>query len=771
MLTSNDDVQGIRFATIENLDNDSLTIKIPIPNIMKKTLFAVSALFLLAICPAQAQFKAVRLDPETHSIKLDGKLDEKQWQDAEVFDRFYQTQPFDKALAHERTEVRVLYDNRFLYVGIKGFDSDPSQIRDSFSRRDKVSIDQDFFGLFIDPSGGHKAAQVFYVNARGTVMDGIYSDTSGDDTAPDYEFSVVTARFDGGWSAEYKIPFASIAYDKHSTTPWSLLVMRNMTRDQRYRMYSGAVTRATSCNLCFSDAITGMQELPSGVNWSATPQLVMRRSTDEQASGSTKSERSNDLSLDMKFRPNSSTTIDATINPDFSQIELDSPQLSGNTRFSIFVQEKRPFFLEGADIFRTPFNAISTRSIADPDVGLRYTQRDANKDFSILSARDAAGGLVLVPHTYYTAYATSTVASMATDARANFRMGSLSVGAIATDRTYADEKGYNRVAGPDFVWQVDRNQMMRGQLLMSSSNAQMDVNGNLMRGVTKNGHAAYFDWSRGNDQWGVSASVRDLSKDFRADNGFFSQVGFRSINTDLTKKFGRVGALNELNVYVLGEYKLDNDGKLMAKNLMPGVRIAGPYDSSAYLNISPAVKNRVNQNGELFSLARIATGFAASPGKAIARVAFDMSFGDVIDILANRLGRGGSYSMSAKLRPIDRWELEPSYASSWINEENTRSGNRAYMETALRINSIVHLSSKDTLRLIIQDARTTRNPEMYAITVAPDSSRNVNSVVYTHHAGVGTATYLGWTMTKSETPGFVAKRKQAELFAKLSWQI
>jgi hypothetical protein len=738
---------------------------------MKKSLFALSALLLLAICPAQAQFKALRLESEAHAIKLDGNLDEKQWQAAEVFDRFYQTQPFDRTLAHERTEVRVLYDHRFLYVGIKGFDSDPSQIRDSFSRRDKVSTDQDFFGLFIDPSGGHKAAQVFYVNARGTVMDGIYSDTSGDDTAPDYEFSVVTARFDGGWSAEYKIPFASIAYDKNSTTPWSLLVMRNMTRDQRYRMYSGEVTRATNCNLCFSDTIAGMQELPSGVNWSATPQLVMRRTTDEQAGRSTKSTRSNDLSLDMKFRPNSSTTIDATINPDFSQIELDSPQLSGNTRFSIFVQEKRPFFLEGADIFRTPFNVISTRSIADPDAGLRYTQRDANKDFSIVTARDAAGGLVLVPHTYYTAYATSPVASMATDARTNFRFGSLSVGAIATDRTYADDRGYNRVAGPDFVWQVDRNQLMRGQLLMSSTNAHTDVNGNLIRGATANGHAAYFDWSRGNDQWGVSASVRDLSKDFRADNGFFSQVGFRSINSDLTKKFGRVGALNELNVYVSGEYKLDSDGNVMSRNLTPGVRIAGPYDSSAYVNISPSVKNRVNQNGDLFSLARIATGFAASPGKAIARVAVDMTFGDVIDILANRLGRGGSYSMSAKLRPIGRLELEPSYATSWINEETTRSGDRAYRETALQINSIVHLSSKDTLRVIIQDARTTRNPEMYAITVAPESSRKVSSLVYTHRAGVGTATYLGWTMSQSETPGFVAKRKQAELFAKFSWQI
>lgn len=720
---------------------------------------------------AQAGFQAHQLQKK-EVIKLDGKLDEAVWKQVIPHTEFFQTQPFDGVAAHLRTEVRVLYDDRFLYVGITGFDDNPSQIRDSFARRDKISIDQDFFTLYIDPSSGHKSAQVFYVNARGAVMDGIYSDTTGDDTAPDYEFSVNTARFDGGWTAEYKIPFSSIAYDKHSTTPWSLLVLRNMTRDQRYRMYSGAVTRATSCNLCFSHPIEGMQNLPSGMNWNVTPQLVGRRSKDQTDGKPAISSSSSDVSVDFKFRPTSAVTIDATLNPDFSQIELDSPQLSGNTRFGIFVQEKRPFFLEGADIFRTPLNAISTRTIANPDVGLRYTQRDADKDFSILTSRDTAGALVMVPHTYYTGYANSTVASTATDARANFRLGSLSLGAIATDRQYADGQGYNRVAGPDFVWQIDKNQLMRGQLLMSSTNAQLDAQGNIARGDVTTGHAAYFDWSRGNDEYGMSVSVRDFSKDFRADNGFFSQVGFRSVNSDVTKKFGRMGELHEVNAYVSAEYKVDSDGNILSRILSPGVRVAGPYDSSAYLNISPTVRSRVNQQGELFSIGRFAWGLAASPGKQVARIAADFSMGDVIDILANRLGRGGSYSMSAKLRPLDRLEVEPSFATNWINGRGVvETQGRTYTETALQINSIVHLSPKDTIRMILQDARTKRDPQAYTMVVAPDSSRSVNSLVYTHRAGVGSAVYLGWTLTKSETPGFVAQRKQNELFTKFSWQI
>ena len=547
--------------------------------------------------------------------------------------------------------------------------------------------------------------------------------------------------------------------------------MRNMTRDQRYRMYSGAVTRATSCNLCFSDPIEGLTKLPSAMNWSATPQLVARRLQENVAGSPRKQTRSQDLSLDLKFRPTSAITIDATLNPDFSQIELDSPQLSGNTRFSLFVPEKRPFFLEGADIFRTLFNAISTRSIANPDAGLRYTQRDADRDFSILTTRDAAGGLVLIPHTYYTAYANSPVTSTATDARANFRLGTLSLGMVATGRTYAQDRGANRVIGPDFIWQVDRNQLMRGQLLMSTTTAHADASGNLVRGPSQSGHAAYFDWFQGDDAWAFSTNLREITKDFRSDNGFFSQVGYRSVNAEIQKKLGRRGAINELNLFVGGEYKLDSDGRILSKAVSPGVRIAGPYDSSAFVSFSPAIHSRVSQEGSAYSISRLAAGISASPSKMMARVSVEASAGDVIDILANRLGRGGSIWMGAKLRPLDRLEVEPSYARSWINKRGgVDDGARAYTESAIQVNSIVHLSAQDTIRMILQDARTTRNRLLYSTVVVPESRRSVRSFVYTHRTGVGTATYLGWTKTETDVPGFTGKKEQTELFAKLSWQ-
>ena len=745
--------------------------------IMKLILPTWASLFCLfmAASPAMAAFQAYRLNDTsdaTEAIKLDGKLDDAVWQKAALHDTFYQTQPFDKVKAKVRTEVKVAYDKAYLYVGVKSYDPNAELIREPFARRDKISADQDFLGLFIDPSGAHKSAQVIYLNARGAITDGVNSDTNGDDFSPDFDFDVATSRFDGGWSAEVRIPFSSLAYNADQTTPWSLLVMRNMTREQRYRMYSGQVTRATNCNLCFSDPIEGLHHLPSGLSWGATPQLVMRRNREDTAGRPSQTKNSTDLSLDVKLRPNSATTIDATLNPDFSQIELDAPQLSGNTRFGLFVQEKRPFFLEGADIFRTPMNAISTRTISNPDWGLRYTRRDADKDLTILTNRDAGGGLVQLPNAYGTDYALQNFTSQATDARANFRLGALTVGGILTDRSISGTGAYNRVIGPDFGWQVSENERVRGQLLSSATTAQPDGKGNLINGAMTTGYAAYLDWYRSNDQWAVYAVLNDISKDFRSDNGFFSQVGYRSIASDVSKKQGKTGIWNEFNFTLHVERKLDHEGNVIGSDYSPGVWMAGPYDSEMAFSIAPSNSSRVERNGALFHTALVRASFNIRPSQIFARLTGEMSYGDTIDVASSRLGKGGAVTLSARIRPFDRFELEPNYATSWVyGISGPEAGQRLYTEQALQVNGIVHFSRKDTLRAILQHAHTSRNVALYSMPVAASSKRNIGSLVFTHTAGLGTAAFIGITMSNTDTPGYALKRRQSEIFTKLSWQI
>ena len=737
-----------------------------------KRLLPLFISLLFFSCPSSASFQAYRLNTANETIKLDGNLDDAVWQKAAIHDTFYQTQPFDKVKAKVRTEVKIIYDSTYLYVGIKAFDPHPELIREPFARRDKISSDQDFLGLYIDPSGAHKSAQTIFLNARGAITDGVNSDTNGDDFSPDFDFNVATSRFEGGWSAEVRIPFSSLPFNANQSSPWSLLVMRNMTREQRYRMYSGPVTRATNCNLCFSDPIEGLNDLPSGLSWTATPQLVMRHNQEEIAGSSPNKKNSAELSLDVKVRLNSATTIDATINPDFSQIELDAPQLSGNTRFGLFSQEKRPFFLEGADIFRTPMNAISTRTITNPDWGLRYTRRDADKDLTILTNRDAGGGVVNLPNAYGTDYALQNFTSQATDARANFRFGKLTVGGILTDRTIDGTGAYNRVIGPDFSWQVSDNERVRGQILSSATTAQPDGNGKLVNGAQSNGYAAYFDWYRSNDEWAIFLALNDISKGFRADNGFFSQADFRNISSDFNKKQGKLGIWNEFQFTFHIGRKLDHEGKLISTDYSPGIWMAGAYDSQFSLSVSPRNSTRVERNGALFQVSLARASLSASPSQIFARVAIDTSYGDIIDVASSRLGKGGAVALSARIRPLDRVELEPNYAVSWIDgSSGTEKGQRLYTEQALQIAGILHFSSKDTLRMILQHAHTTRNASLYSTPVAPSSKRNIGSLIYTHTAGLGTAAFIGITISNADTPGFTLKRRQSELFTKLSWLI
>ena len=739
------------------------------------TRWPVLALGLLlagAASQAGAGFEARRIAAPLQAPRLDGKLDEPIWRATPVQAQFYETQPQDRIAAKVRTEVMLAYDARYLYVAVRAFDPPADSIRAPFTRRDKISADQDFIGLYLDPSGEGKAARMIYFNPRGALADGSFSDAGGEDMAPDFDVDVVSGRFDGGWTGELRIPFASLAYEAKGAPAWKLLVMRNMTRDQRYRMYSSPVTRSNNCSLCFAEPIDGLQQLPSGWNWSATPQFVAGRSRERIDGQPGVNGARKEFGLDAKLRPDSASSIDLTINPDFSQVELDAPQLAGNTRFALYVQEKRPFFLEGSDLLQTPLRAISTRTITDPTWGLRYTRRGPGLDLTVLSTRDAGGGMVQLPTAYYTGFAAQEGASRASIARVAMRAGGLMVGAIGSDRTLDHGRGYNRVAGADFSWQRNDADRLRGQVLYSATTAHPDARGVLAAGPRRNGHAAQIEWSHTAESWSSYVQAEDLGDGFRADNGFFSQVGYRYINTTLIAKRGRVGMLNELNPYVFADRKIDQQGGLIGQGSSLGVWMSGPFDSELDLHLRPRTETRLERNGPVLATRRVGGRIGVTPGPQLARVQAEIEGGDQIDAVGGRVGRGATALLYARLRLSDRIELEPTYSAAWTRGAGGSAGKgRLYHEQAAQLNGIFHASPRDSVRLILQMNRTRRDPARYAQPVAARSEGSTVSVVYGHAARLGTAAYLGLSLGRGETPGLAPARRTNELFLKLSWQI
>src|SRR4051812_14270846 len=411
----------------------------------------LAALLLAAYAACTHAIEVVKLAPG-EVIVLDGRLDEPVWQRAAVLDRFWQSFPQAEVEAPVRTEARFAMDAHALYVAIRAFDPDLGALRAPFARRDNVLSDQDMLVLFLDPVGARKFAHFYRVNPRGSVGDGLFNEDSGtEDFSPDFDFEVATGRFEGGWTVELRIPFSTLRYPGTASTEWSVMVWRNYPRDQRYRMSSSKLPREQNCFLCLNEPLTGLTDLPSPRFLQLTPNATVRTVHNWGEGVASKTERDTVPSLDLKWRARSDVVVDATINPDFSQVELDTPQLAGNAQFALFYPEKRPFFLEGADILQAPLSAIYTRSVTDPAWGVRATQRRDAFDGTVLVTRDDGGGLVLLPNTYTTHFALQDFKSYASFARARWQHDGFTLGALATDRTI-DGGAYNRVAGPDAVW-------------------------------------------------------------------------------------------------------------------------------------------------------------------------------------------------------------------------------------------------------------------------------------------------------------------------------
>lgn len=730
----------------------------------------LSALALLAAAltgvPARA-IEAVRIAPG-EAIRVDGHLDDAPWKGAQAFDRFWSVSPQDGEPARVKTEVRFAYDRSALYVAVRAWDPDPSRLRAPFARRDNVLADQDMIDVFIDPVGNRKFAHFFRVNPNGSIGDGLYNeDTATEDFSPDLEFDVATGRFEGGWTAEFRIPFSSLRYTDPPSTAWSVLVYRNYPREQRYLMASSALPRVQTCLLCLNEPLTGL-EVPSARHLALTPNVTVRAVRDRQAGEPTR--RDNDFvpSLDAKWRPRADVVVDATVNPDFSQVELDTPQLAANTQFALFFPEKRPFFLEGADILQGPLQAIYTRSVTDPAWGLRATQRTGTFDGTVLVTRDEGGGTVLLPGTYGTGFAAQDFHSNASFARGRWQSGGLTVGGLFTDRTL-DGGAYNRVAGPDLTWFPDHENRLRAQVLGSWTTAR-DVGGELVKGDLATSHALLTDWTWHGRLWDQYLDFEDVGPEFRADNGFLGQNGYRRYYSETTRKFLDVAGFNEVSPYLFAEDKRAPDGSEIYRQTFFGLRLGLAHDTTVTFELRPNNLVAVRPGGGLRKRDQLYFALDSNPFAWLARIHFETAYGDRLDVANNRIGPGALYSLQLSLRLHPRLELEYRIDDDYVDSREPVEGSRRIIaERAQQVLALWHFSARDSLRAIWQGSSVRRAPSLWEEPVAPRENTDTVSLVYGHYYRIGTTFYLGATASRTRVPANGVHGDQLEVFAKGSW--
>ncbi len=348
--------------------------------------------------------RPVNIPKVTSNIVVDGKVDEALWRDAAVFKDFYQTNPGDNTAASKPTEVYMMYDEYNLYIAFKCWD-EKDKIRATVAKRDNV-FNEDNVRVWLDTYNDQKRAYVIGFNPLGVQQDGIFTEGQGADFSVDIVMESKGVIEDWGWSVEVKIPFKSLRYSAGNGKLWGFNAARNIDRlNDEFDQWLPD-DRNVSGFLVKHGKISGLD----GIKFEKTLEIVPSITVSETGRRERTIPRylltgnsvdpgrfvnhplKTDIGVTLKYTLTPSITLDAAYNPDFAEIEADAAVVTANQRFPIYFEEKRPFFLEGADIFRSPLQVFYSRNIVDPDLALKLSGKQGKTSFGFLTAIDKAPG-------------------------------------------------------------------------------------------------------------------------------------------------------------------------------------------------------------------------------------------------------------------------------------------------------------------------------------------------------------------------------------------
>ena len=282
---------------------------------------------------------------------------------------------------------------------------------------------------------------------RGIQYDSVSDDASGEDSSPDFFWESATKITDRGWTLEMRVPFSSLRYRNVDPQTWGIMLYRNYPRSFRYQFFSAMLPRGGNCFICRANTLKGLQHLPAGGHIVVAPYVSATDTAHPEAALGTPLRRDpmeSHVGVDVKWTPNADNAVDLTVKPDFSQVESDTAQISANERFALFYPEKRPFFLEGVDLFSTPIQAVYTRTITAPDWGARLTGKAAGVAYTVLVADDEGGGSAIIPGPTASTLVPQDTPSTVFVGRPKKDMRPSFVGLVLTDREARDGTGHNR---------------------------------------------------------------------------------------------------------------------------------------------------------------------------------------------------------------------------------------------------------------------------------------------------------------------------------------
>jgi hypothetical protein len=705
-------------------------------------------------------------------IQVDGDLSDAGWSGALKVDTWYETNPGDNVPPSVRNVGYLTYDDRFFYAAFEFQDPEPGRIRAPLGDRDNVPSDTDYGGVILNPRHDKKTALLLLANPRGIQYDAVTDDASGEDSAPDFFWDSAARLTPQGWVLEMRIPFSSLRYPKADVQSWGILLYRNYPRAYRYQMFSSRLPRGSSCFICHSGSLTGLQGLPAGGALVVAPYVNASQTAAADGLGSPleNGRVRGDVGGDLKWTPGANTALDATVNPDFSQIESDEAQIGVNERFALFFPEKRPFFLEGVELFSTPLQAVYTRTITAPRWGVRGTGRLAGTTYTALLAEDGGGGSVILPGTEESDLADQEFRSTVGLARLRRDVGRSFVSLLLTDREVRGG-GHNRVFGPDFQWRPGTADTVTGQLLWSRSLTPRRPDlAEEWTGARLSGHAADLWWQHSTKTVDWFGEYRDLADGFRADNGFVPQVGIRQAFGEAGYTFRPQGFLRRLRVFTFGERITDRGGLLLVRGVSVGTGMDGRFAS--FFRIRYA-NDRVRALGVVVPRQRVHYELRFTPTRAVSSIALLGFVGEEVDFANARTGRGANVTLQGTVRPTNHLELRLNAARRWLDVPplpDAARRRRLFTAGVERVRATYTFTPRCFLRAVAQYVHNLQDPTLFTDEVDRKTGELGASLLFAYKLNWQTVLFVGYGDNRElleDTDQL--ERADRQLFLKLSY--
>jgi len=471
---------------------------------------------------------------------IDGVLNEEVWRNAAVLSDFYQIAPGDHTAPTHPTEVLLGYDSEFLYVAFRAHD-EVGKVRATMAKRDAV-FDDDTVRVFLDTFNDKRRAYLLVFNPLGVQADAIFTEGRGEDLSMDIVMESKGVVHKGGYTVEAAIPFKSLRYEVGKDKLWGVHFIRKIRRLNNETTSWMPISRDKSAVLNQAGHLVVPEHISNEHTLEVIPSLTLseagRRVRSFNPALAPNGRFVNepikvDPGLTVKFGVTPNVTLDFALNPDFAQVEADQTVVTANQRFPILFEEKRPFFLEGIDIFQTPLNAVHTRAIVDPDYALKLTGKQGRNTFGVIYASDNAPGnfnsderLDARNLRFLDKNAYIGVARLKRDIGRES-----SIGLVAT--TYNFIEKHNHAGGFDGRLRLGPQTVFSFQALGTTSR-QYFFDPDLGRNVFRTGNGFGYSWNYErvgrNLAYGVGGEGR--TRDYRAEVGFTQRT-----NTNRTRSF------------------------------------------------------------------------------------------------------------------------------------------------------------------------------------------------------------------------------------------